>query len=98
MSASRVHFHKRFYRARRVMAEPLAGEPPRADEFRRWHLRRSLHAMGAATATDLRMYLTFPRTESSERRKVLAEAIAAGEVVEIAVESTPWFALAADLP
>ena len=95
---SRVHFHKRFDLAQRVLAAALAGEPPRAEEFRRWHLRRSLHAMGAATATDLRMYLTFPRTELLERRRVLAEAIAAGEVVEVVVDATPWFALAADLP
>ena len=103
---SRVHFQKRFDLARRVLAAAHEGEPPRADEFRRWHLRRSLHAMGAATMTDLRMYLTFPRTEVRERREVLAEALATGEVVEIAVEdargkrhgATPWFALAADLP
>ncbi|HEX4826278.1 MAG TPA: crosslink repair DNA glycosylase YcaQ family protein [Candidatus Polarisedimenticolaceae bacterium] len=100
MIHSRVHFQKRFDLAPRVMGEALAAEPPRADEFRRWHLRRSLHAMGAATATDLRMYLTFPRTEIRERRKALAEALAAGEVVEVAVEhgTTPWFALADDLP
>ena len=95
---SRVHFQKRFDLAPRVMGEALAGEPPSAEEFRRWHLRRSLHAMGAATATDLRMYLTFPRMEMAERRRTLAEAMADGEVVEIAVAGTPWFALAADLP
>ncbi len=95
---SRVHFHKRFDLTPRVMAAAPEGEPPDAREFRRWHLRQSLHAMGAATATDLRMYLTFPRTEAHERRLVLAEAIAAGEVVEIDVEGTPWFVLAADLP
>ena len=103
---SRVHFQKRFDLAHRVMAAALDVEPPHRDEFRRWHLRRSLHAMGAATATDLRMYLTFPRTEMRERRRTLAEAVADGEVVEVAVEgaggkrhgATPWFALAADLP
>src|SRR5262245_50053441 len=87
---SRVHFQKRFDLAQRVMDAALAGEPPSAQEFRRWHLRRSLHAMGAATATDLRMYLTFPRTEIRERRAVLAEALAAGEVVEIVVGAKPW--------
>jgi uncharacterized protein len=95
---SRVHFQKRFDLAQRVMGTTQEGEPPSAEEFRRWHLRRSLHAMGAATGTDLRMYLTFPRMEMRERRAVLADAIAAGEVVEIAVEKAPWFALAADLP
>jgi uncharacterized protein YcaQ len=94
---SRVHFQKRFDLAKRVMGAAHEGEPPSAEEFRHWHLRRSLHAMGAATATDLRMYLTFPRMDMRERRAVLAEAIAAGEVVEIAVEGAPWFALTADL-
>jgi uncharacterized protein YcaQ len=95
---SRVHFQKRFDLTQRVLTGALGGEPPSAEEFRRWHLRRSLHAMGAATATDLRMYLTFPRTEARARRAVLAQALGAGEVVEIAVEATPWYALTADLP
>jgi uncharacterized protein YcaQ len=104
---SRVNFHKRFDLAERVMADALAGvEPPSAEEFLRWHLRRSLHAMGAATLTDLRMYLTFPRVATAERRRVLAELLRAGEVVELAVgddprvgrKGTPWFALAGDLP
>jgi uncharacterized protein YcaQ len=102
---SRVHFQKRFDLAERVMPEALKLTPLSAEEFRRWHLRRSLHAMGAATGTDLRMYLTFPRGEPMERRRVLAELIGAGEVVEITVESGrgkpvrgPWYALAEDLP
>src|SRR5262245_22693055 len=94
---SRVQFQKRFDLAHRVMGAAHAGEPPHAEEFRRWHLCRSLHAMGAATATDLRMYLTYPRMEMRERRAVLAEAMSAGEVIEVAVEGAPWFALAADL-
>ncbi len=103
---SRVHFQKRFDLAQRVMGEAMTRKPPSAEEFRRWHLRRSLHAMGAATGTDLRMYLSFPRAEMLERRAVLAEALASGEVVQVAVEDArgkhrggaPWFALAADLP
>jgi len=103
---SRVHFQKRFDLAERVMSEALTEGPPSTEEFRRWHLRRSLHAMGAATGTDLRMYLSFPRAEMLERRRVLAEALASGEVVQIAVEDArgkrrdgaPWFALAGDLP
>jgi uncharacterized protein YcaQ len=102
---SRVHFQKRFDLAERVMADALTHDPPSAEEFRRWHLRRSLHAMGAATVTDLRMYLTFPRIEAGERRRVLAELLASGEVVEIAVDderrparqTAPWFVLARDL-
>ncbi len=105
MVHSREHFRKRFDLAQRVMGEVTTREPPSAEAFRHWHLRRSLHAMGAATATDLRMYLTFPRAEMLQRRKVLAEALASGEVVQVAVEDArgkrrgdaQWFALAADL-
>src|SRR6185503_2561834 len=103
---SRVHFQKRFDLAERVMAEAMAEIPVSADEFRRWHLRQSLHAMGAATGTDLRMYLTFPRAAMTDRRRVLAEALASGEVVRIAVENAhgtaagknAWYALACDVP
>jgi uncharacterized protein YcaQ len=103
---SRVHFHKRFDLAARLMPEALAQEAASSEEFRRWHLRQSLHAMGAATATDLRLYLTFPRAEVTERRRVLAELVAAGDVVHVAIEGgggggradPAWFALARDLP
>jgi uncharacterized protein len=103
---SRVHFQKRFDLAERVMGEAVAGVPASAAEFQRWHLRQSLHAMGAATGTDLRMYLTFPRAGMTDRRRVLAEALASGEVVRIAVEDergaasgkSVWYALASDLP
>ena len=35
------------------MGDALVTIPPSAEEFRRWHLEQSLHAMGAATTTDL---------------------------------------------
>lgn len=102
---SRLHFQKRFDLVERVMADALALEPQSAEEFRRWHLRQGLHAMGAASATDLRMYLTFPRAALTERRRVLAELLGSGEVVELQVELErgrplrgPWYALARDLP
>ena len=102
---SRVHFQKRFDLAERVMVKALAEEPTSAEEFRRWHIRQSLHAMGAATGTDLRMYLTFPRAEHTDRRRVLREMLATGEVVEIAVANSAgklgrdhWYALAIDVP
>jgi uncharacterized protein YcaQ len=102
---SRVHFQKRFDLAERLMADALAHEPLSAEEFRRWHLRQSLHALGAATATDLRMYLTFPRAEVTQRRRVLAELLASGEIVRVAVHGAErttrdqvWFALARDVP
>ncbi|HMI83980.1 MAG TPA: crosslink repair DNA glycosylase YcaQ family protein [Polyangiaceae bacterium] len=103
---SRTNFQKRFDLAERVMPDAMAEAPVSADAFRRWHLCRSLYAMGAATPTDLRMYLTFPRAAMTERRRVLGELIASGEVVRIAVENAggtaseqaAWYALASDLP
>ena len=44
------------------------------EAFLDWHLDRSLHAMGAATETDLRMYLTFPRQPAPERRARLCSS------------------------
>jgi uncharacterized protein len=101
---SRRHFQKRFDLAERLMPEALAREPLSTDDFHRWHARQSLHAMGAATETDLRMYLTFPRVEAAGRRRWLQHLLASGEVREIEVEpSSPasgvrWYALAEDLP
>jgi uncharacterized protein YcaQ len=96
---SRVHFHKRFDLAERVAPALAAVEPLDADAFRKWHLTRGLHAMGAATEADLRSYLTFPRQPRGTRQKALAELLKRGEVVEIAVEGdrARWFALAEDL-
>ncbi len=97
---SRVHFHKRFDLMERVLPEALAREPLSAAAFKTWHLRRSLTAMGAATETDLRLYLTYPRMRSTERRAVFQEAVRTGEVVEIALEGDHgrWFVLRDDLP
>ena len=110
MVHSRRHFQKRFDLAERVMPAVAALEPPEREEFLRWHLRRSLHAMGAASAADLRMYFTFPRVEVAERRRTLQQLLETGEVVEIAIAERggvrgngtgrtggPWYALAADL-
>ena len=100
---SRQHFHKRFDLAERVMPDALAAEPPSLEEFIRWHTRRSLHAMGAATETDLRMYMTFPRGPS-DRRAALKHLVHTGEVVETAIgdgkggKPARWLALAEDLP
>ena len=100
MVHSRRHFQKRFDLAERVLPEALRLEPLAREAFIRWHLRRSLRAMGAATETDLRRYLTFPRMEVAERRRAFHAALAEGEVVEIAVagDRGRWFALAEDLP
>ena len=82
---SRPHFQKRFDLAERVMPEALAREPLTREGFRRWHLRQSLRAMGAASEADLRMYLTYPRTAAGDRRRALRAALDAGEVVEVEV-------------
>jgi hypothetical protein len=97
---SRVHFQKRYDLAERIVPNLERLEVPSADEFRRWHIRQALHAMGAATDVDLRMYLTFPRASVMARRATLAALLASGEVVEVAVDGSParWLALAEDLP
>jgi uncharacterized protein YcaQ len=96
---SRAHFQKRFDLLERVLPAALAHEPLDPPAFRRWHLERSLHAMGAATETDLRMYLTFPRTGAAERGAALREMMRRGDVVEIAIagHGGRWYALARDL-
>jgi hypothetical protein len=100
---SRVNFHKRYDLSERLVGGAGAGAPPRAEEFRRWHLRRSLHAMGAATETDLRMYLTFPRPRPNERRRAFDGLVTDGEIVPLTLEPAPhgkparWWALAEDV-
>jgi hypothetical protein len=97
---SRVHFHKRFDLMERVLPEALAREPLSAQAFKNWHLRRSFTAMGAATETDLRLYLSYPRLPSPERRAFFKEAVRTGEVLEIELEGDrgQWFVLRDDLP
>jgi uncharacterized protein len=96
---SRVHFQRRLDLIERLLPAALALEPPSREEFRRWHVRRSLHAMGAASAIDLRMYLSYPRAAVAERRATLRTMLGSGEIVEVAVEGerAPWLALAGDL-
>jgi uncharacterized protein YcaQ len=97
---SRPRFQKRFDLAERLMPKAVAEQALSPDAFRRWHLRRSLRAMGAASEADLRLYLTFPRTDTDHRRQALRTALADGEVVEVEVEGDkkPWLALRDDLP
>ena len=100
MIDSRVHFQKRYDLAERIVPELEQIEPPDAAEFRRWHILRSLHAMGVATETDLSRYLTFPRFAPGLRRASLRALLETGEVSEVGVEGRParWFVLAEDLP
>ncbi|HEY2954819.1 MAG TPA: crosslink repair DNA glycosylase YcaQ family protein [Candidatus Eisenbacteria bacterium] len=97
---SRVHFEKRYDLIERVLPGAAAVAPPPAEEFHRWHVRQSLHAMGAATGVDLRMYLSYPRVLAADRRRAIEALLRSGEVVEIAVEgdTNRWLALASDLP
>lgn len=80
---SRVHFQKRFDLLERAFPGAAAAAPPDAAAFARWHLERQLHAMGAATETDLRMYLTFPRIPAAARRATLAAMVRDGTVAEV---------------
>lgn len=101
----RVNFHKRYDLAGRVFPELLELQPSGAEEFVRWHIRKSLRGMGAATDADLRMYLTYPWKLPSDRKRGLGELLSSGEVVEISVEGNHpggprrrWFAASGDLP
>lgn len=96
--ASRRNFEKRYDLMSRVF--PRLAPAVDSEGFARWHLRKSLRAMGAASELDLRMYLTYPRWEAERRRKTLAKLLSSGEAVAVAVEGErkPWYALADDVP
>jgi uncharacterized protein len=96
---SRQHFHKRYDLLERAMPDALGQEPVSSAEFQRWHIERSLHAMGAATELDLTRYLTFPRFGPGTRRAALRAMLERGEVTEIEVDGSPsrWLALTRDL-
>jgi len=97
---SRRHFQKRFDLLERALPAARGLDAVSADEFQRWHVERSLHAMGAATDRDLAGYLTFPRFMSLARRAALRTMLERGDVREIEVEGSRlrWLALARDLP
>lgn len=97
---SRRHFQKRFDLLERTMPEVLGLEAVSPDEFRRWHVERSLHAMGAATEADLSRYLSFPRFAPGARRAALDWLRGQGRIAEVEVEGTSgrWLVLTRDLP
>ena len=97
---SRRHFHKRYDLFERAIPAALGCQPVSSDEFARWHVERSLHAMGAATERDLAGYLPFPRFGSGRRRAALRALIERGEVTEVEVGGARerWLALTRDLP
>jgi uncharacterized protein YcaQ len=96
---SRQHFHKRYDLLERALPALASCEAVSATEFQRWHVERSLHAMGAATEQDLAGYLTFPRGGHVGRRAALRAMLERGEVTELEVEGRPgrWLALTRDL-
>jgi uncharacterized protein len=97
---SRRHFQKRFDLLERALPSVVGVETVAAEEFTRWHIERSLHALGAATDADLAGYLTFPRFMSAARRVALNAMLERGEVQEIAVAGARvrWLALTRDVP
>src|SRR5262245_5958252 len=68
---SRPHSQKRYDLTGRVLPGWAGVQPASTEAFRAWHLERSLHAMGAATDTDLARYLSFPRMGPGVRRAAL---------------------------
>jgi hypothetical protein len=97
---SRRHFHKRFDLLERAMPAAAAVEAASPEEFRRWHIERTLHALGAATLADVTGYLTFPRFGPGARRASLLAMRERGEITEIEVRGTTgaWLVLTRDLP
>jgi len=97
---SRRHFQKRFDLLERAVPGAAGVQAVSAETFMRWHIERSLHAMGAALEIDLTHYLTYPRGATVARRAALRRMLADGLVTEIAVEGSTsrWLALTRDLP
>jgi uncharacterized protein len=97
---SRQHFQKRYDLLERALPDALGVEPVTAVEFQRWHIERSLVAMGAATELDLARYLTFPRFRPGLRRAALRDMLERNEITEIEIDGSTarWLALTRDLP
>ena len=96
---SRNHFQKRYDLAERLMPAALEAEPLDQDAFVRWHITRSLHAMGVAHENELSQYLTYPRVPRPRRQRALRAMVERGEVVEVhlAKDRGRWLCLAKDL-
>ena len=96
---SRRHFQKRFDLFERAIPQVRELEVVSPTAFARWHVERSLRAMGAATENDLSRYLTFPRFAPRTRRAALRALHDSGEIAEVSVEgsSARWLALTLDV-
>jgi uncharacterized protein YcaQ len=97
---SRRHFQKRFDLLERALPAVTGLDAVSAEEFTRWHIERSLHALGAATDADLANYLTFPRSMGGARRVALRGMLGRGEVTELQVDGSRvrWLVLTRDVP
>jgi uncharacterized protein YcaQ len=96
---SRRQFQKRYAPMSRVLPQAATTTPLSFEEARRQRLLRSLAAMGAASADDLRSYWTWPLWPSVQMKAMLAGLVREGLVSEVAVEGqrTKWFARTVDL-
>jgi uncharacterized protein YcaQ len=96
---SRVHFHKRFADMPGVLPAFASAQPLSLAQAYRERMTRSLAAMGAASAIDLRAYWTWPMWPMPEQRAMLRQLVDEGTVTEVKVEGekSPWYALTADL-
>src|SRR5262249_7235724 len=83
----------------RVLPQLESVAPLTLEQALRERMTRSLAAMGAASADDLRMYWTWPAWPMAEQRAMLRKLVSEGAVVELQVEGekSPWYALAPDV-
>jgi len=97
---SRRHFQKRFDLMERAVPSAATIDAVSAGQFHRWHIERSLHAMGAALEIDLTHYMTYPRGATAARRAALRAMLRDGLVTAIEIEGSParWLVLTRDLP
>ncbi len=83
-AARRVNFERRYDTLERVLPAEIADQPtPSVAEAQRELVRVAARALGVATEPDLGDYFRLPRSASKER---VAELVAAGELIPVAVE------------
>lgn len=97
---SRVHFHKRYALAERVLPELAATRALTQEAALEQRLLRSLRAMGPAPLDDLRAYWTWPQVFATDQRAAIESLARQGRVVACQVEGErgTWWSLAEDLP